>query len=300
MNRYHRIGTPYTLMALAAAAAGLGFLLTVANPGVPGSEPLTVEDVVDAVCLLVFGLLGAALLHRGIAEGLGRALLVLAGLISLDYFLAGLADALAQGESPPPAAAQLSNLGGQAAFIAAFFLLVFAPLALFPTGRLPSARWRWLAWVGVGGVLGSILSVLLAPGPVDEDAPAWGDNPIGVEQLGGLTDLLETVGVVLLALTMGGGLAAFVVRWVRYRGARRRQMAWLTLGVVTMVLGFVTDIGGSELVQVLMALAIFGTLLVGMAWPLLGPLGRTAATESPVHAAAAKQARTVARSGLAS
>ena len=33
----------------------------------------------------------------------------------------------------------------------------------------------------------------------------------------------------------------------------------------------VTDIGGSVTVQVAMALGILGSLLVGMAWPLLGP-----------------------------
>jgi len=44
-----------------------------------------------------------------------------------------------------------------------------------------------------------------------------------------------------------------------------------------MVTGFVADLGGSVAVEVLMALAIFGTLLVGMGWPLLGPLGRAAA-----------------------
>ena len=41
----------------------------------------------------------------------------------------------------------------------------------------------------------------------------------------------------------------------------------------------VIDFGGTVVVEVSTALAIFGTLLVGTGWPLLGPLGRQALTE---------------------
>ena len=73
------------------------------------------------------------------------------------------------------------------------------------------------------------------------------------------------------------GLAAFVTRWVRYRGARRQQMAWFTIGVVVHVTGLATDTSGDSVtVEVLMALAIFGAMLFGIGWPLLGPLGARA------------------------
>ena len=41
----------------------------------------------------------------------------------------------------------------------------------------------------------------------------------------------------------------------------------------------VTDFEGTVLVEVATALAIFGTLLVGLGWPLLGPLGPKALAE---------------------
>ena len=122
-----------------------------------------------------------------------------------------------------------------------------------------------------------MLAVLLVPGPVDEDVPAWGDNPIGLDAAPRLVDALEVAGVVLLVGGVLLGLAAFVIRWVRYRGARQQQMAWFTIGVVVQVTGLSTDTsGGSVTVEVLMALAIFSAMLFGIGWPLLGPLGARA------------------------
>ena len=54
-------------------------------------------------------------------------------------------------------------------------------------------------------------------------------------------------------------------------------MAWFTIGVVVQVTGLSTDTcGDSVTVEVLMALAIFGAMLFGIGWPLLGPLGARA------------------------
>jgi hypothetical protein len=278
-------------MAVAALGAATGIALTFTNPMVPGSEALSVEDVVDAVCLLLFGLLGAVLLERGIAHGLGRALLLLGVLIGLDYLLAGIADALAQGHAAPTAAARLASLGGEAAFVGTFFLLLYAPLTLFPTGRVPSRRWRWAPWVCGLGVLAADAALLLKPGPVDDDVPAWGDNPLGIDALADAVGVLETIAMVLLAGTMATGLAALGARWVRYRGLRRRQLAWFSAGVLALVVGFVTDIGGSELVEVVMALVIFGSLFAGIAWPLLGPLGRAVALEDDTDRVPARSER---------
>jgi hypothetical protein len=235
------------------------------------------EDAVDAVAMLGFGVLGVAFVRRRVAEGLGLALVVMAVLSAVNYLLSGAAALIANGEPGPPAVAQVLSLLAEGAFLGTFFLIVVAPMLLFPTGRLPSPRWRWPARAVVLGCLIAILSVVFAPGPLDDDNPAWGDNPIGITALGGgLADAFELTGMVLLALGLVIGLAAFAIRWVRYRGLRRRQMAWFTLGVVVMVAGMMTDISESVTVQVTMAVAIFGSLFVGMGWPLLGPLGQAA------------------------
>ena len=264
-------------LAAMAVAAAAGFWMSLTSRDMPGSTALTLEDGVDVVGIMLFGVLGLALVARDRAAGLGRALVLMASMIALDYFLHGLADAIAGGHANPPAAAQILNLASEAAFIVAFFLLALSPLFLFPTGRLPSPRWRWAAGAGIAGCAAAVLSVQLAPGLVDEDVPAWGDNPIGLDAAPRLIDALEAVGIVLLVGGMVLGLAAFVTRWVRYRGARRQQMAWFTIGVVVHVAGVTTDTSGDSVtVEVLMALAIFSTMLFGIGWPLLGPLGARA------------------------
>ena len=48
-------------------------------------------------------------------------------------------------------------------------LVAIALPLLFPDGRLPSRRWRWIAWAGVAGALIGTLSTLLTPGKIDSD-----------------------------------------------------------------------------------------------------------------------------------
>lgn len=269
----------WPFVAVAAAATGavtaLGIALT--TPDLPGGEPMTWEDVVDVAAILAFGALGAVLVRLRRAEGLGRALVLLGVLESLNYLLGGVADAIAQGQPDPPVMAQLCHLASTAAFIATFVVFVLSPLLLFPTGRLPSRRWRLAAWAAVTGTVTSMLSVLLAPGPVEDDNPSWGDNPIGWDALAGVTDTLELVGLLLLAVAVVSGLAAYVTRLVRFRGARQRQMAWFSVGVVTMVGGLIIDTNGKSVVlEIVLALVIFGSRFFSIAWPLLGPLGRAA------------------------
>ena len=283
---------PFVAVGAAAigALAALGIALT--TPDLPGGEPMTFEDVVDVGAILAFGALGAVLVRLRRAAGLGRALVLLSVLESLNYLLGGVADAIAQGQPDPPAMARLSMVASEAVFIATFFVFVLSPILLFPTGRLPSPRWRWVARLAVIGVVTSMLSVLLAPGPVEEDNPNWGDNPIGLDALAGVTDTLELVGLVLLAVSVLSGLAAYVTRWVRYRGPRRQQMAWFTIGVVTMAFGLVTDFGGSSVVvEVLRAAVIFGSMFFAISWPLLGPLGRAAEEADADRAATADKLR---------
>lgn len=270
----HRTATGWLVFAFVATGAGLGLALT--SPTMPGAEPFTPEEVVDALAALGLGLLGVAFLRLRRAEGLGVALVLIAALSGVEYLTSGVAQAIANGEPDPQAVAQVLSLSSEGAFIAGFFLVVAAPLLLFPSGRLPSPRWRWPAGAVVVGCGAAIVSTLLTPGPVDEDNPAWGDNPIGVSALDGSADSVELVGGVFLLVGVLTGLTAFGLRWATYRGPRRHQMVWFSLGVVVMLLGLATDFADTAAVQVASAVAIFGSLLIGIGWPILGPLGRRA------------------------
>lgn len=115
---------------------------------------------------------------------------------------------------------------------------IFLVLALFPTGRPISPRWRW--HVVLAGVMTGTMFVMgaLAPrvGPVDE---SWSiPNPLGV--LPAIWEAwwffpLWTVG--LLAL-VGGALSAMVVRYRRAGWAERQQLKWLLYAVAIFAVAY--------------------------------------------------------------
>jgi hypothetical protein len=100
---------------------------------------------------------------------------------------------------------------------------------LFPDGRLPSRRWRPLAWA-VGVFLAVTLVIgALSPGPF-RDFPS-ASNPLGVEgaalsgsvlaagQLGGLACVVAT-------------MLSLIVRFYLSRGEERLQLKWFTYAAV--------------------------------------------------------------------
>jgi signal transduction histidine kinase len=98
-------------------------------------------------------------------------------------------------------------------------------LLLFPTGSLPSLRWRPVAWAATAGMAAWVVGNAFASTPAYGSAPA---NPIGVGgPAGRVIGFLGGVGGLLLA---AAGLAAIVSVAFRYRRARtveREQLKWL-------------------------------------------------------------------------
>ena len=94
-----KVSAPACAVALVvmALAAATGFVLSTTSPELPGTESLTLEDAVDTVAILLFGVLGAVLIVRRRAALLGAALMLMAGMIGVDYLLGGLADFVADG-----------------------------------------------------------------------------------------------------------------------------------------------------------------------------------------------------------
>jgi uncharacterized membrane protein YhdT len=106
-------------------------------------------------------------------------------------------------------------------------------ILLFPTGRLPSRRWRWLGWltaafVVVGVILaafssGALLGIL---GPIR--------NPLGIE---GFTNVYYKGVLFTMAplLTVAAALAVFM-RLRRAVGVERQQIKWFTYAAAVTVI----------------------------------------------------------------
>jgi hypothetical protein len=252
-----------------AAATGIGVALNLVAGRMPGSESFGAEDVVDAIGGLAIGGLGVLLLLHGVAAGLGRALLASSVLHGGVWLTGGLADTIAHGQPQPPWPARALDVLNGVLFIPAFVLIVLAPLLLFPTGRLPSRRWRVVGWLAIGGTIGSMAGTLVAPGPVDEDVPAWGTNPFGVDGLDGLCDALQGAGLIAVLVAAIAGIVAIVVRLITMRGVQRRQMWWFVLLIAPVIAMIAIDTDGL-IPGALSAVIAFGLILCAIGFPLLG------------------------------
>jgi hypothetical protein len=118
----------------------------------------------------------------------------------------------------------------------AFGLIITFLLLLFPDGRLPSRRWRPVAWAAGVDIAMLTLWAAFAPRPF-EGPPGMRmpQNPWGIERAAGLFQLLSAIaGWALLALTVLS-LASLVLRFRRSRGEQRQQLKWFTYAVLLTV-----------------------------------------------------------------
>ncbi|GAA3310003.1 sensor histidine kinase [Nonomuraea dietziae] len=118
---------------------------------------------------------------------------------------------------------------------------IFIPL-LFPDGRLPSPRWRPLAWAGGVCVAVHTIGVLFAPGLLDEDVPV--PNPLALPGAAGSVAVgAVTAGTLLTPVIAAGAIGALIVRWRGATPAERRQLRWMTAGILLNGAGFLLVLG---------------------------------------------------------
>jgi signal transduction histidine kinase len=115
-------------------------------------------------------------------------------------------------------------------------------LLLFPTGTLPSRRWRPVGWAAAAALAGWAIGNAFAPTIISAGSPAL-RNPIGVAgPAGHVFDVLAGAGAALIVAT---GLAALVSLVFRYRRAgtvEREQLKWLVYAGGLIVAALLTEI----------------------------------------------------------
>jgi hypothetical protein len=111
-------------------------------------------------------------------------------------------------------------------------VVLFLPL-LYPTGRLPSPRWRPVLWLGLATVVTLSLVWMLAPGPMSSSFMDL-DNPYGWEAGQGLIDSLTIAGFLSGLLVLALGLVALLWRLRRAAGVERQQLKWFLFAAAIM------------------------------------------------------------------
>jgi hypothetical protein len=226
---------PWGLCGLAILMMGAGVVLEQAS-NTP-SDGSFLEDILLWLAFLSFPLLGALVASRQprnaigwifIAVGVGIGFLVTGG----EYAYYGL---VLDNEVPGAAVGAWLE---QWLWLPSVGLILTFGLLLFPNGRLPSRRWRWVAWA-----TGLLIAVVTIAGMVEERLQGHGysvDNPVGIPGLG---DVEETFDPVLTGFLVCVLLCALsiVVRFRRSRGDERQQLKLVTFGTCFMVVMIVAS-----------------------------------------------------------
>jgi hypothetical protein len=224
----------WSMCALSLALTALGLLLLALGRLRSGANIFDYWIETTAIAVS-FSTVGAVIASRRPEHPVGWLFCTIGLLAAVDHFcgeyatyaLAGQRDSLLAGETAAWVRSWIwSVTGGLGVFL----------LLLFPDGRMPSARWRYLAWLNaVVAVVGAI-ALAFSPGPIDGLGSIR--NPLGVDSLGSAimgsaVDLVEVLQVAI-------ALAAAVSPFVRLRHARfekRQQIKWFAYAATILIIG---------------------------------------------------------------
>jgi hypothetical protein len=118
---------------------------------------------------------------------------------------------------------------------AAALALLSLVLLLTPTGSLPSARWRWWAWITAATPVALVLVVAVVPGRLDPQL-LLASSPFSDRALGGVLLLATRVALVVTALAVAVAAGSLLLRFRRAQGVERQQLRWVALAAAVMVL----------------------------------------------------------------
>jgi uncharacterized membrane protein YhdT len=208
------------LCALSLALTALSIFLLVLNLSHPNTH--VYAPWLDNTLIAVFyPTVGALVASRRPENPVGWLLCLYGLVISISYFSAEYAiyTLLAQPNSLPA--------GETLAWIAAWMLPIIVGLPvfyvlLFPTGRLPSRRWRWLAWITAAFVLvGVILAAFSSGALMGVLGPIR--NPLGIE---GFTNVYKAVLHIMSPALTGAVTLSVFMRLRRAIGMELQQIKW--------------------------------------------------------------------------
>lgn len=220
-----RMAWSLAALSLAMFLASILLWVLARSAHVPSSwgAGLTVAGLLGGLPFLAFPLVGALIASRRPQNPIGWILLAVGFLWMFlgvsDYY--GVYGVAQPGSVPfPIIVAGINNW----LWVPTVGLLGTYVFLLFPNGRLPSRRWRSLAWLAGSVILLSSIGVGLTPGPL--------------QNLGGIRNPFELLAypwvetatyivLPLLPLCMLASALSLVLRYRRSSGEERQQIKWI-------------------------------------------------------------------------
>lgn len=218
-------------LAMFVANIPLWFLARGADLPVSWRADVGIGGLVGGALFLAFPLVGALIASKRPENAVGWLCLAV-GLLwmllgVLDYY--GYYGAATPGSVPfPVAMAGISD----SMWVPAMGLLGTYVLLLFPDGRLPSRRWRPVAWLSGAVILLLSIGVMLVPGRLGNLAGVR--KPFGIEGAEWMTAGTYVL-LPLLPLCMLASALSLVLRYRRSGGEERQQIKWMAFAASVVV-----------------------------------------------------------------
>jgi hypothetical protein len=255
-------------LALTLLVAGLVLLWARPDGPLPEGYASRAEQAITLVSLLGPPLLGGLLAARRPANPYGW----LWAAYGLGWAVVGFTNAYAiyvsAGGTGMPRWAGWIAWMGNVAFVPLLGLTA-SILLLFPDGRPPSRRWRWVTRaIGVTVVVTTMAGALL---PAGEGDPVG--NPLAVQgSIEALADTITNVGITALFLAILLSAVSLLLRFRRARGLQRQQLKWLAYGggflAAYILLDMISQVPPG-LVDALVEALTFGALYLGVGMAVL-------------------------------
>lgn len=227
---------------VAWSVAGTGIVLMSVGVGVQaasghGNEGGWIEHLGLLTAFASFPIIGALVASRRPRNPLGWIFLGIGfsmGLLVLAMEYAHVALVLRPETSWP--GATLAAWLEQWLWYPGLMSIVTFSILLFPNGRPPSPRWRWLVWAS-GGCIALISITSMIESRLVGEAYSI-DNPIGFAPYVEAEEALAPFFAVYVALTLAC-LSSLIVRFRRARGEERQQLKLLTYAAILFVISVV-------------------------------------------------------------
>jgi len=209
---------------------------------------LASEALISLAAPVVFAIVAALIVSRQPRNTIGWLLMVPVGLYMVGGPIENYIGHLAPSTPTPTVPLLLMLWFNSWNWLLLIFPLLFIPL-LFPNGRPPTPRWRWVSAAAiVWAALFMLLATLSRQINTNTTPDIVFDNPIGVLGEDTVERLVGVWIVGLVALVVTCAVALFV-RYRRANDTEREQIKWLLYAcavfLVVFVGGFVSGLGGT-------------------------------------------------------
>ena len=212
---------------VATLVAGVGFVSRLLRAGNPFGD----SEFLAGAAFAAFALVGAFVLWRRPGHGFGLAVLAAGAMSGFTYGTDEYARYSVSTGGDLPGTLFAAWFQNWTWFLPIGLTLTFG-LLLFPTGRLPSRRWRPIAWAAAIAL--TTFTLLLMTNPEDLDGFRKLPNPTGVPAADTVVWIVPVAfGVIVLSAILS--VASLFVRFARARGDERQQLKWVLYGAAVAI-----------------------------------------------------------------